>query len=165
MQTNRFRLKRPIDMNKTMQFRVKPGERLFVNGAAMQFDRKVLVEFLNDVTFLLEAHVLRPEEATTPLKQLYFVMQLNLIEPDKKALRRPLVDKTFTDVMTAFRDPTILEGLRAVRQLIEIERNFEALKLLRKLFVLEAEIVFTDARPPLSDLNLCASPEVVALKS
>jgi flagellar protein FlbT len=48
-------------MNKTMQFRLRPGERLFVNGAAMKFDRKVLVEFLNDVTFLLETHILRPE--------------------------------------------------------------------------------------------------------
>jgi flagellar protein FlbT len=48
-------------MNKTMQFRLRPGERLFVNGAAIKFDRKVLVEFLNDVTFLLETHILRPE--------------------------------------------------------------------------------------------------------
>lgn len=158
-------MKRPTEMNKTMQFRVRPGERLFVNGAAMQFDRKVLVEFLNDVTFVLETHIIQPEQATTPLRQLYFVVQLNLIEPDKKASRRPLVDKTFGDAMAAFEDHVILDGLRAVRRLVEIDRNFEALKLLRKMFAREAELPAGENRSAPAAPELCAPPEVLSLKS
>lgn len=152
-------------MNKTMQFRVRPGERLFLNGAAMEFDRKVLVEFLNDVTFLLKAHVLRPEQAETPLKQLYFVVQLNLIELDKKETRYGLVEKTLADVRAATRDPSLCEGLDRVRQLIEADRCFDALKLMRRMFPIEAELLTTDARPNAGRADACPLPAALGLKS
>lgn len=152
-------------MNKTMQFRLRPGERLFVNGAAMKFDRKVLVEFLNDVTFLLETHILRPEQAVTPLKQLYFVVQLNLIEPDKKDMRRGLVEKKLADVRAATRDPALCEGLDRVRQLIEADRCFEALKLMRRMFAIEAELLRTDATPEVGRGDVHPLPAVLSWKS
>ena len=68
-------------MKKAMHISLRPGEKLYVNGAVLRVDRKVSVEFLNDVTFLLENHVILPEEANTPLRQLYFVVQTMLIEP------------------------------------------------------------------------------------
>ena len=68
-------------MKKNLQISLKPGERIFINGAVLRVDRKVAVEFLNDVTFLLENHVLQPEGATTPLKQLYFILQVMLMNP------------------------------------------------------------------------------------
>ena len=69
-------------MKSTLRISLKSGERIFVNGAVLRVDRKVAVEFLNDVTFLLENHVLQPEDATTPLKQLYFIAQMILINPE-----------------------------------------------------------------------------------
>lgn len=50
-------------MKSTLRISLKSGERIFVNGAVLRVDRKVAVEFLNDVTFLLENHVLQPEDA------------------------------------------------------------------------------------------------------
>ena len=69
-------------MKSTLRISLKSGERIFVNGAVLRVDRKVAVEFLNDVTFLLENHVLQPEQATTPLRQLYFIAQMALINPE-----------------------------------------------------------------------------------
>ena len=57
-------------MKSTLRISLKAGEKIFINGAVLRVDRKVALEFLNDVTFLLENHVLQPEEAKTPLRQL-----------------------------------------------------------------------------------------------
>ncbi len=67
-------------MNRSMHLGLRGGERLYVNGAVLRVDRKVSIELINDVKFLLEAQVMQPSETTTPLRQLYFVVQLMLIE-------------------------------------------------------------------------------------
>lgn len=64
-----------------MYLTLKPNEKIFINGAVLRVDRKVTFELLNDVTFLLEGHVLQVEDTDTPLKQLYFSAQLMLINP------------------------------------------------------------------------------------
>ena len=38
-----------------MQISLKPGERLFLNGAVIRVDRRVTVELMNDVAFLWKA--------------------------------------------------------------------------------------------------------------
>ena len=40
-----------------------------------------LLELINDVTFLLESQVMQVDDATTPMRQLYFVVQLMLMSP------------------------------------------------------------------------------------
>ena len=49
-------------MSGTLKITLKPNEKLYINGAVIRADRKVSLEFLNDVQFLLEAHVLQPGE-------------------------------------------------------------------------------------------------------
>ena len=41
-------------MKSTLRISLKSGERIFINGAVLRVDRKVALEFLNDVTFLLD---------------------------------------------------------------------------------------------------------------
>ena len=53
--------------NGSMHIGLRARERLYINGAVIRVDRKVSIELLNDVSFLLEAHVMQPEETTTPL--------------------------------------------------------------------------------------------------
>ena len=48
---------------------LRANERIYVNGAVIKVDRKTSLEFLNNVQFLLENHVLQAEDATTPLRQ------------------------------------------------------------------------------------------------
>ena len=64
-----------------MQISLRAGSKLYLNGAVIKVDRKVNIELMNDVVFLLESHVLQPDEATTPLRQLYFVVQTILMDP------------------------------------------------------------------------------------
>lgn len=126
-----------MSSNGRLKIHLKANERIFVNGAVLKADRKVTVEFLNDVVFLLETHVLQKEQATTPLKQLYFVVQSMLMEPKTIQLARQIYEHSHLLLLNTFKDQELLEALVEIRLLIERERYFEALKRIRTLFLLE----------------------------
>ncbi len=141
-------------MTQSLQFRLKSGQRIYINGAVLRVDRKVAIEFLNDVTFMLDNHVLQVEDATTPLKQLYFSVQMVLMDPSTAATMRDVLNRMLEDVMAAFAGAEILTELDKVRDLLTRERYFESLKLLRGLFQLEAEILEGDE----NKVSVLASP-------
>ena len=66
-----------------MNISLRRGERIFINGAVIRVDRKVCLELLNDATFLLEHHIIQPEEASSPLKKLYLAIQTILMAPSE----------------------------------------------------------------------------------
>jgi flagellar protein FlbT len=124
-----------------MKVSLRAGERIFINGAVLRVDRKVSIEFLNDVTFLLENHVMQPEAATTPLRQLYFVVQTMAMDPSSLAMSRELFEKSHRLFMAAFSNPEIIDGLSAVAKAVDDNRYYEALKTLRGLFSVEDMIL------------------------
>lgn len=128
-------------MKKRLQISLKPGERIYINGAVLKVDRKVSIEFLNDVTFLLEHHVLHPEDTRTPLRQLYFIVQTALIDPASGAGARTMFYESLASLLESFENATIRQGLEEVRDLFERGRVFDALKLLRSLFPIEDAIL------------------------
>jgi flagellar biosynthesis repressor protein FlbT len=128
-------------MRKTLKITLKPNEKIYVNGAVLRTDRKVSLEFLNDVDFLLEAHVMQPEDANTPLRQLYFIIQVILMTPGEAVGARELLRNSLPMVLACFSDQRILSALKHVDRLVAEGQVFEALKLLRGFFALEAEIL------------------------
>lgn len=128
-------------MSGTFRLSMKARQRLFVNGAVLRFDRRVGVELLNDAVFLIESHVLQPSEITTPLKQVYFIAQAMLMDPTCASNARPALFKNLEDLRVGFKDARMIAGLDAVGQNIGEGRILEALKRLRGLFALEAELL------------------------
>jgi flagellar biosynthesis repressor protein FlbT len=128
-------------MTGNLKLHLKPNERIFINGGVLKVDRKVAIEFLNDVVFLMEGHIIQEEEATTPLKQLYFVVQSMLMDPKTRDLARQIYEQSHKMLIATFKDQDVLEGLVAVKQMIERDRAFDALKKIRALFPIEAEIL------------------------
>jgi flagellar biosynthesis repressor protein FlbT len=124
-----------------MLLKLRAGEKLYVNGAVVRVDRKTTIELLNDATFLLETHVIQPEEASTPLRQLYFVLQTQLMERAGAPMARKMFRAMLADTGAAFGDGIIAERLRAAGALAESDRLFEAMKAIRALFSLEAELI------------------------
>jgi flagellar protein FlbT len=128
-------------MTKPFSISLKSGERIYINGAVVRADRKVSIEFLNDVTFLLEAHVMQPEQTTTPFRQLYFIVQTMLMDPTDTAAAKQLFDSAYANLCGALRNPELLTALLEVRPLIDAKRYFEGLKTLRSCFAREEEIL------------------------
>jgi len=124
-----------------MLLKLRAGEKLYINGAVIRVERKATIELLNDATFLLQAHVIQADEATTPLRQLYFVLQTQLMERDGAPLAREMLRSMLAATCSAFGEGAAAQGLRAAEVLMESNRAFEALKTLRGLFPLEAEMM------------------------
>ena len=139
-------------MSRSMHISLCAGERVFINGAVLRVDRKVGIELLNDASFLLEGHVLQAEQATTPLRQLYFAAQTLLIDPAQAEPARDLCAQMMAGILAATRDEVILTGLASVHRLIESGRLFEALKTIRGLYAAEAAVLTSEgnAPPPVS---------------
>jgi flagellar protein FlbT len=124
-----------------MHISLRSGEKIYLNGAVIRVDRKVSIELLNDVTFLLEAHVMQPQDTTTPLRQLYFVVQTMLIDPAGAADARAMFKQSIGLMIDAYVNPQIVAGLKTVESLVSQDRRFEALKTIRNLFPIEARIL------------------------
>ena len=138
---------------KKLQISLKPGERIYVNGAVLKVDRKVSVEFLNDVSFLLEHHVLKPEDTRTPLRQLYFIVQTVLIDPANSDDARAMFYTFLASLLASLENAKILDGLAEVRDFFERGRPFDALKVLRSLFAIEDDILAQRVRSDKSDIH------------
>jgi flagellar biosynthesis repressor protein FlbT len=124
-----------------LRINVRAGERVWINGAVLRADRKVGLELLNDVTFLLEQHVMTPEQTTTPMRQLYFMVQTLLVEPAAAKEARALADASLTMTLRTYANRDILDGLLGVRELIAAGRPFEALRAMRALFPIEEALL------------------------
>ncbi|MCI0466662.1 MAG: flagellar biosynthesis repressor FlbT [Beijerinckiaceae bacterium] len=124
-----------------MHISLRSGEKLYINGAVLRADRKVSLELLNDAIFLLEAHVMKIEDAATPLRQLYFIIQIMLMNPNECADALHLCQNAIRLTMSASDNAALNAGLHAVKALVDNKRYFEALRAVRALFPVEAQIM------------------------
>lgn len=124
-----------------MKIGLKAGERLFLNGAVLRAERKTNLELMNDAVFLLETHVLQAEDANTPLRQLYFILQTMIMDPAAAGSVQGLFEMMMRSATAVFTSPEILEGLADVSDLAGQSRWFEAMKVIRGLYPVEAAVM------------------------
>ncbi|WP_454622409.1 flagellar biosynthesis repressor FlbT [Bradyrhizobium cenepequi] len=120
---------------------LRGGERIYVNGAVLRVDRKVTLELINDVTFLLESQVMQVTDATTPLRQLYFVVQLMLMSPHDVEEAKAVYRQQRSGLVAATKNAEILDGLDHIEKVVESKRYYEALRRIRALFEIEQQIL------------------------
>jgi flagellar protein FlbT len=126
---------------KPILLSLNAGDKLYLNGAVIQTSRKISLELLNEATFLLQQHVMQVSQATTPSRQMYFIMQTMLMDPKNAAQIRPLLSKSLSDLMTASEDVEAVRLLRTVGELLARDKLFEAMKTTRALYKIEDRIM------------------------
>ena len=124
-----------------MKVSLRAGELIYVNGAVLRVDRKVAIELVNDVMFLLEGQVMQATEATTALRQLYFIVQLMLMNPTDHQDAGALYGQHHAALKAVCENQEMLEGLAAIDDLVGANRYYEALKRIRALFPVEQAIL------------------------
>jgi flagellar protein FlbT len=124
-----------------LKVHLKPNERVYINGGVIKVDRKVTIELMNEVVFLLEGHILQEEQATTPLRQLYFIVQSMLMEPKCEPIARQMYERSHEALLRTFKSRDVLDGLIEIKALMERGRTFESLRKIRTLFALEDGIL------------------------
>ena len=128
-------------MKQPMRISLRAGERVYINGAVLRVDRKVNIELVNDVMFLLESQVMQVADATTALRQLYFIVQHMLMNPADTQEASELYEQHYAALLSAFQNQHMLEGLGAIEALVKESRYYEALKKIRSLFPVEQLIL------------------------
>ena len=120
-----------------LKITLRAGERIFINGGVLRVDRKVSIELMNDVIFLLEQHVMTPEETTTPLRQLYFMIQMMLMDPALHMKASMMARESVSNLLASITDAHILKSLKEIEVLLDSDRPFDALKKVRALLPTE----------------------------
>ena len=120
---------------------LKANEKIFINGAVLKVDRKVSFELLNDATFLLENHVMQKEDANTPFKQLYFVVQMMLMHPVNTEQPERVFKTMVKNLLDTLETPELIAGVKNVDIEVSTGKFFNALKQIRELIVTEERIL------------------------
>ena len=124
-----------------MKVSLRAGELIYINGAVLRVDRKVALELVNDVMFLLEGQVMQAADATTALRQLYFIVQHMLMNPTNHQDATTLYGQHHAALKAVCENQEMLEGLTAIDDLVGADRYYEALKRIRALFPVEQVIL------------------------
>jgi flagellar biosynthesis repressor protein FlbT len=117
-----------------MIIHLKKNEKLFINGAVIKLNHRGSIELLNDAQFLLAAHVMQIEEAVSPLRRLYFIIQTMIMDPLNAELTKTLYVTQSEQLSLAFRSTPYTAIIRHSDTLVNELKYFEALKHLRKNF-------------------------------
>ncbi|TPJ81130.1 MULTISPECIES: flagellar biosynthesis repressor FlbT [unclassified Mesorhizobium] len=128
-------------MTNTLKISLKPNEKIYINGAVIRVDRKVTIELMNDVQFLLESHVIQADQASTPLRQLYFIVQIMLINPLGAPEAREMFRRSLPMLIASFDNQDICKGLKQIDRMVGEDEIYEALKAIRALYPLERRVL------------------------
>ena len=117
---------------------IKKGERVVINGGVLSFSEPVKMSIHNKVAVMREGQLMRPEEANTPARRIYFAAQSayiadkgerptflkyleNYVNDFMEATTIPIVKDALTRLMSAAYENEFYSALKVSRRLIEYE--------------------------------------------
>ncbi len=118
----------------TLVLELRQGDTMVVNGAPIRFRTKSRIELTAHARFLFGKQIMKPEEADTPARRIYFALQSAYIGSDGErtqglAAARELIAQ-FNIATTSALAREILERALA---LAESDQCYQALKLARRI--------------------------------
>jgi flagellar protein FlbT len=123
-----------------LKISLKPHERLIIGGAVLK-NGSVKTELMieNKVPILRQNRILNFEEANTPARRIYFVIQLMYIDQENLAEHHKLYWELVHDFLQAV--PRSLELIDKISELIFKEDYYQALSTARQLIDFEQEVI------------------------
>ncbi len=122
--------------------KIAPGERFIVNGALLENGDKPARIRISDsnVRVLRCRDALRPEEVDTPVKRIYFAIQLLITGDLEVAATVPAIDAECCALLDIFR-PIDEELIPTLRSMISRGNHYSALCHLRQVLAIEAQLL------------------------
>ncbi len=123
-----------------LKLTLKPGEKFVINGAVVvNGDRRSNLIIQNKVSILREKDVMVPEDATTPVKRIYFAIMMMYLEPANTKSWREEFTKRVTEFMNAIKGEEALQKCIAIIEAVNAGEYYSALVTCRKLLPFEKE--------------------------
>jgi len=135
-----------------LKIQLKPKERVIINGAVIEGhpDNRTEIVVLNNAAVMRQKHILQESEADTPVKRLYFALQMLYLDEDARETYEPTYKKFHKDLVDTFSLPTIKTSLELIEAAASKQKYYDAMKVCRDLIKVEAEL-FKIANPMADD--------------
>jgi flagellar protein FlbT len=123
-----------------LKLTLKPHERLILGGAVVTNGNSTS-EFMveNNVPILREKDIMREEEASSPCRRIYFIIQLMYIDEKNLSAHHNTYWQLVRELMDAA--PSSLGMIDQISWYILGNKYYQALKLTRKLIAFEQEAI------------------------
>jgi len=122
-----------------LKVELKPGERIILGTAVITNDNQRTRLFIEgSAPILRQKDIMTPDEANSPAKRIYLVVQMVYLESDFEKYREEYMTLT-RDIVAAA--PSMLPHIEAINNEILSEKLYKALKFAKKLISYEEEIL------------------------
>lgn len=121
---------------------LSPGEKFIVNGALLENGEKhtrIRIKD-NDARVLRCADALHPDDVNTPVKQVYFAVQLLITGDLEEATALPAIHKE-CDALERVFETISPKLIPSVREMIQKGNFYSALCLLKQVIVVESNLL------------------------
>ena len=125
----------------TLKITLKPQEKMILGGAVIANGNNAGCQLIieNKIPILREKDILSENDADTPCRQLYFIIQLMYIDEENLAIHQKNYWGLVNEIVKAA--PSTVSLIDQINEEIVSGRCYQALKLARKLIDYEKEAV------------------------
>lgn len=121
-----------------LKLNLRTNERIVINGAVITALKPTSILINNQVAMLLERQIMRPENANTPARHIYFAIQCAyMAEAGEKPRFLASTDSYISDFAQATTLPQVLDLLGQIRRHVAAGAYYDALKLCLSLMDIE----------------------------
>lgn len=131
-----------------LKIQLKPKERVIINGAVVEGhpESRTEIVVLNNASVMRQKHILQEGDADTPVKRLYFALQMLYIDEENRGSYQDSFRKYHKDLADTLSLPTIKDSLGLIDECVKDGKYYDAMKICRDLIKVEAEL-FKIANP------------------
>tara|TARA_B100000686_G_scaffold353382_1_gene458772 strand:+ start:1209 stop:1685 length:477 start_codon:yes stop_codon:yes gene_type:complete len=121
-----------------LKLTLKPGEKFVINGAVIvNGERRSHLLIQNNVSMLREKDVMQQVEANTPVKHIYFSIQLLYLDETNNELYYEEFAKRMQEFMNVLSDKQALSKCGEILNAVNSKHYYRALMICKKLLPFE----------------------------
>jgi len=122
-----------------LKVEIKPGERIIIGKSVITNNgHRSRLSIEGDVPILREKDIMRPEEANTPCKKIYLMVQMMYLADDPRN-HHDLYFQMIKDIQAAA--PSTMPYIEAINNLLLTGAYYKGLKETNKLIAYEKELL------------------------
>lgn len=130
-----------------LKIRLRDGEKMVINGAVLRAVGTTTLWLENDAAILRGREVMRPEEADTPARRLYFACMMAYLDPERRREHQDAIVRLLGDLLGALETPAAKAACAALAHDAACGHYYRALTHCRTLVDHEAALLgVTDTR-------------------
>lgn len=125
-----------------LKITLRDGEKMVVNGAVLRAGGRTILWLENDAAILRGREVMKPEEADTPARRLYFSCMMAYLDPENLVAHQSRILARLDDLIGALSTPQARLLCAAFAREVAGGHHYRALAECRRLIDYEEELLY-----------------------